>query len=260
MGNVQHGDASVAFGDDGSGEPLVLLHGTTSSRDSFQLVTPALVGHLRIVCPEMPGSGQTFAPDRHLEIDELVAQTVAVADHLGLERFHVGGWSLGAVVAAAVAAAVGPRVKSLTIINGWATTDARMRFTFDLWARLIETDPSLFARYAFADGMTLAGHEAMGAMLEALVGVTADGLAPGSLRQIELDGRVDIADRLAAIVAPTLVIGGIEDRWVDIAHSRQLASSITGARLVELACGHLIPTEQAAELAELLLAHVDSHR
>jgi pimeloyl-ACP methyl ester carboxylesterase len=51
------------------------------------------------------------------------------------------------------------------------------------------------------------------------------------------------------------VIGGAEDRWVDVTHSRYLAANIAGARLVELACGHLVPTEQAGAMNDLLIEH-----
>jgi pimeloyl-ACP methyl ester carboxylesterase len=159
-------------------------------------------------------------------------------------------------VVAATAASVAPaRVRSLTLIAGWATTDARMRFTFDLWSRLIETDPELFARYAYADGLTAASFEALGEGIDALVPVAAATIAPGSLRQIELDRRIDIADRLEAITCPTLVIGGVEDRWVDVVHSRHLAAAIRDSRLVELPCGHLLPMEQAGPVADLITEH-----
>jgi len=72
------------------------------------------------------------------------------------------------------------------------------------------------------------------------------------VRQAELDGRVDIRDRVGAITAPTLVVAGVHDRIVPIEYQRALAQAISGARLVELDCGHLVPTERGIELAELL--------
>lgn len=255
MGVVRVGDVDVAYGLEGTGPPVVLLHGTTSSRLSWQLVTPLLGAVRTVVMPEFPGSGETVDGGGPLEVDDLVGQVIAVADDLGLERFHLGGWSLGGAIAVAVAAAAPERVESLVPVNAWSKTDARMKFTFGLWTQLIDTDPELFARYAFADGLTLAGHEQMGGALEELIPLLGSTLAPGSLRQIELDGRIDLDDRLASITAPTLVVGGIEDRWVPIEHSRALAASIAGAHLIELPCGHLIPTEQAEMLASLIIEH-----
>ncbi len=255
MPSVAVGEVTVAYGVEGEGDPLILVHGTTASRSTWMQLSPLLTSRFTVITPELPGSGETVDPGGPLEVLDLATQVLAVADALGHDRFHLGGWSLGAVVAATTASVAPMRVRSLTLIAGWATTDARMRFTFDLWSRLIQTDPELFARYAYADGLTAASFEAIGDGIEALVPVTAATIAPGSLRQIELDGRIDIADRLEAITCPTLVIGGIEDRWVDIVHSRHLAAAIRDARLVELPCGHLLPMEQAPALAELITGH-----
>jgi pimeloyl-ACP methyl ester carboxylesterase len=220
-----------------------------------------LVDRFRVLRPEFPGSGESSDPGPGappLEVAELVAHTIAVADHAGAEQFHVAGWSLGAVVAAGVAAAVPDRVRALTLVCGWARTDARMRFTFDLWRRLIDTSPELFARYAYADGLTAAGFEALTIEgVEMLLPTMS--VAPGSARQIDLDTRVDITVDLARITAPTIVIGGLEDRWVDIAHSRYLAEHIAGAELVELACGHLVPAEHADDVTRMLLEHHGAH-
>jgi pimeloyl-ACP methyl ester carboxylesterase len=181
-------------------------------------------------------------------------------DHLGHDRFHVAGYSLGAVVAAALAADAGDRVCSLTLLAGWVTTDARMRFTFDLWRRLIEADKELFVRYAIADGITAEGMALMESAIDVVVPATAATIAPGSGAQLDLDMVVDIADRLALITAPTLVLGGSEDRWVDIAHSRALARGIADATMVELPAGHLVIQERAADVARLLHDHTAAHR
>ncbi len=50
-------------------------------------------------------------------------------------------------------------------------------------------------------------------------------------------------------------MGGIEDRWVDISHSRQIAQHVRGAELVELPAGHLVITELAAQIAEHIVRH-----
>jgi pimeloyl-ACP methyl ester carboxylesterase len=252
---VQVGDADVAYEVQGDGEPLVLLHGSAGSGAHWAQVVPGLVDRFRVVLPDYAGGGATTDPGGPLEVDDLVAQVLAVADDVGADRFGVTGWSLGAVTAAAVAAAVPERVRALTLVCGWAVSDARMAFTFDLWRRLFEADRELFARYTFADGATLQLFELMGEGVEALIPSTAATFAAGTGRHAELDRRVHIADRLPRITAPTLVVGGVEDRWVPVEHSRHLASAIAGARLVELECGHLIPLERAAELTTLLRGH-----
>jgi pimeloyl-ACP methyl ester carboxylesterase len=256
MPSVQVGAVEVAYGVEGEGAPLLLVHGTTQSRVAWLQLAPLLAPTFEVIMPELPGSGETLDPGGVLEVADLAHQMVAVADALGHERFHLAGYSLGAVVAAEAAAQVSARVRSLTLLCGWATTDARMRFTFDLWDRLLKADPELFARYAFADGFTVASFELFGASIEELLPEMAASFATGSDRQLELDQRVDIAHRLSAITAPTLVVGALDDRWVDVRHSRELAERIPTARLVELPCGHVGPvSELVVEVSTMIAAH-----
>lgn len=259
MPRVQVGDVDVAYDVHGEGDDaFVLVHGSTGGRGHWLQIAPVLAERYRVVVPEYAGGTETTDPGGPLEVDAMAAQVLAAADDAGVERFHLAGWSLGAVVSAVVAASAPERVRSLTLACGWARTDARMRFTFDLWQRLLATDVELFARYSFADGLSAQAFEAFGEGIESLVPLVVAGLSPGAERHAELDTRVDITDRLAAIVAPTLVVGGLGDRWVDIAHSRHLAATITGARLEELDCGHLVPTERGPELTALLLEHAEA--
>jgi 3-oxoadipate enol-lactonase len=121
---------------------------------------------------------------------------------------------------------------------------------------LIALDAELFMRYAVADGFTAAAIGALEPTLEEIISLGASTLAPGSDAHLVLDETVDIADRLTAISCPTLVIGGQEDRWVDVSHSKAVAGAITGATLQVLPQGHLVIQEGAAHVAALLHQHV----
>ena len=249
----------VSYDEIGHGEPFVLVHGTTGDRNTFAQITPTIAEKFRVIQPEYSGSGTTTDNGEPLTPQLLAAQVLAVCDHLGVDTFHLAGYSLGAVAAVTLAGIAPSRVRSLTSINGWARTDERMKFTFAMWQDWLANDRTTFAKYAMADGIGRESFELFTAAgIAELVPITANSLAPGSERQAELDGRVDITDLLAAITAPSLIIGGITDRWVDCVHSETMAAAIREARLVRLDCGHLSVTEKAAEVAQLLLEHANA--
>jgi len=259
MATLQVGDATVGFAVEGlsTGIPVLLYHGTTMDRAAWDMVRGSLPpDEFRFVLVEFPGSGESSMPTEALSVAGLVGHGIAVMDELGIERFHVGGYSLGAVIALATAAAAPERVASLTSLCGWATTDARMRHTFDLWKRLIEVDKELFMRYAMADGFTVGALTIAEPMIDVMLPITAGLVQPGSSAQLDLDIVVDIADQLSSIVARTLIIGGVEDRWVDISHSRMLATAVAGSTLVELPAGHLVIQELAVDIANLMREHI----
>lgn len=261
MATITVGDATVGYAVEGSGIPLLLFHGTTMNRQAWDMVRPAMPADTyEYVMVEFPGSGESSMPMAPLTIESIVAQALAVMDELGHSHFHVAGYSLGAVAALAIAGIAPDRVLSVTSLCGWAAADARMRITFELWKRLIAADKELFMRYATADGFTVAALTAVEPMVEVILPVTAALVADGSAAQLDLDMILDITALLPAITAPVSIIGGLEDRWVDIAHSRALHALLPGSHLAELPAGHLVIQELAVDVGGLLHEHISSHQ
>ena len=235
---------------------VVFFHGTTMDAAAWQPIVAMNGGAYNAVRLDFPGSGGSSLGDAPLTVDQLVGHAVSAVDHLGVTRYHVAGYSLGAVIAAACASRDASRVDSATLLCGWAASDARQRLTFDLWSRLIETDPTLFMHYALVDGFTASMLSVIEPMAEAAMAMGATQIAVGSLAHLDLDKRVDIDPLLDAVRCPTLVLGARQDRWVDFGHSEHLASRISGSRLVELPAGHLALQECAGDISALLLEQI----
>ena len=246
-------------GDDGA--PVLLLHGTTMSHTAFDGVRAAMPDDVpfRYVMMDLPGSVESSLPDGPLAVDTIAAHAHALMTRLGHESYHIAGFSIGALVAAVVAASQPKSVRSVTLVAGWISADARMKATFELWRRLIAIDPKLFTRYALVDGFTAAWHQQMAAILDIAIDVASATLAPGSEAHFDLDLVADITAYLDGVVAPTLIIGGAEDRWVDVAHSHALGRAIAGSRVEVLAAGHMMMAERPAEVAALLHPHLTTN-
>ena len=247
---------TIGYSEAGTGSPILAFHGTTQSSDAWNQVQQQCTVPLNWITFEFPGSGSSDLPSEPIDLDSVIADARDLMRHLGHDTFHVVGYSLGAVAALRCAAMFPENVISVTSLCGWATTDARMRVTFDLWRRLISIDHELFMRYALTDGYTAEGIAALEPMFDVVVQMAAAAVQPGSDAQLELDIRIDIADSLKSITAPCLVIGGIEDRWVDISNSREIAQKVEGSVLLELPAGHLVIGELSQDIAIALSAHV----
>ena len=261
MATLQVGDETVGYAVEGpangDGVPLLLFHGTTMSRTAWDMVRAALPGNTyQFVLIEFPGSGESSMPGAPLTVRGLVEQALALMDHLGHRQFHVCGYSIGAVVALSTAAAAPDRVISATSLCGWAVTDPRMRLTFDLWKRLIAVDNELFLRYTLVDGFTVGALTIAEPLIDEILPISAALIAPGSAAHLDLDKTIDIAAELEKITAKTLIIGAIDDRFVDISHSRALSAAIVGSTLVELPAGHMVIQELAVDVANLIREHL----
>ncbi len=246
---------TIGYSTSGSGPAILAFHGTTQAGNAWDQVREACPQSRTWVNFEFPGSGESSMPEKPIQLDEMVEDALTLMTELGHEKFHVVGYSLGAVTALRTAAFEPSRVLTVTSLCGWSQSDARMRITFDLWRRLIAISPELFMRYALADGYTVNTLSMVEPMVDGAVAMAASSVQPGSDAHLDLDIRVDIEEHLPTITAPCLVIGGLEDRWVDISKSRHLAATIAGARLVELPAGHLVIGEMAGDIAQLIASH-----
>jgi len=96
---------------------VVLLHGSPGSKDDFATVVPELSRRFRVVVPDLPGFGESTReiPDYSIRahahyLDQLMRR-------LGVDRFHVVGFSMGGGVALELARLVPEQLLSLTLLS-----------------------------------------------------------------------------------------------------------------------------------------------
>ena len=106
----------------GSGRPLVLLHGGVMTIDlNFGPLLEPLAAGRQVIAVELQGHGHTGDSGRPMTIEALAGDIVALLDHLGIAEADLFGFSLGGLVAYAVALTVPSRVGKLIV----ASVDAR---------------------------------------------------------------------------------------------------------------------------------------
>jgi pimeloyl-ACP methyl ester carboxylesterase len=95
---------TVAYRAAGSGPPLVLITGYGGTMEGWdRRFVDALAEHYRVVIFDNAGIGGTQALPGPLGIDAMANQTSALIGSLGLGRPDVLGWSMGSMIAQALA-------------------------------------------------------------------------------------------------------------------------------------------------------------
>jgi pimeloyl-ACP methyl ester carboxylesterase len=102
----------------GSGRPLVLLHGGLLTIDlNFGPLLEPLAASRQVIAVELQGHGHTGDTGRPMTIEALAGDVVALLDHLGIAEADLFGFSLGGLVAYAVALSAPARVGKLIVAS-----------------------------------------------------------------------------------------------------------------------------------------------
>lgn len=111
--------ASTVVWDEGSGAPVVCLHGVPTSSFLYRKVLPELAARgVRGIAFDLPGLGLAQRPQRFdYRWSGLGAWTLAALDALQLDRFHLVVHDIGGPVGFDVVSRVPDRVASLTVLN-----------------------------------------------------------------------------------------------------------------------------------------------
>jgi pimeloyl-ACP methyl ester carboxylesterase len=255
MPTVQADDhgSTVHYTTAGRGPGLVFVAGTgLAAQTNFGHLIDAFMGERTVVLPDYAGSGATVEPAGELTVEILAAQIAAVVREVEAAGGPVDlvGYSLGAVVAAAVAAAHPSLIRRLVLVAGWAGPDARHELNIDVWQKLELADHDLFNRFlqlaVFSpDFLSAIGSETLAGLIQ-----SAPPIGEGMRRHIDVDRRVDIRDLLPKITAPTLVIGLTHDYVVPVGAVRRLHEAISGSEFAEISSGHAVVFERPQELVE----------
>ncbi|MFG3601415.1 alpha/beta fold hydrolase [Micromonospora chersina] len=108
----------------GAGQPLILLHGGLGSGEMFGPVLPALAARHQVIAVDLQGHGRTADVDRPLDLRTMADDIAALIDHLGLDRPHLVGYSLGGGVALRAAVAHPEKLGRLVAASAHVRSDA----------------------------------------------------------------------------------------------------------------------------------------
>jgi pimeloyl-ACP methyl ester carboxylesterase len=213
----------------GSGPPLVLIMGYAWTMEGWDpRLVHALARHHRVVMFDNSGVGRTQPLPGELTatltIDAMASQTSALIDTLGLGRPDVLGWSMGGMIAQALAVLHPAQVRRLVLCATFPGTGAVARSQAAIGAGSDFPADQVSAYHAFRAAISEypAAPAPSAGTKAAQTGAVADWL----------DGTDAAGRKTARISVPTLIADGTADQLDPVANDHTLARLIPRARLV----------------------------
>lgn len=235
---------------------LVLIHGTSGSTAAhFGFLYPVLAARQRVISIDWA----QVDPTRPLEVEDLVEQvTASIRQLLPGQKVVLLGYSLGAVVAARIAADHSELVERLILVSGWMRTDLQQILGNDVWHSLRASgdEQALRAYSTFcAFGGPFLAAKTMADMQPGMEAMVFDEFGD---QQMDLNRRIDITAEVETITAPSLVIACAHDQMVPTRHQLALFGAIEDSRFVEIPAGHAVVFERPSELSHHIQQFMDN--
>jgi pimeloyl-ACP methyl ester carboxylesterase len=245
----------------GSGEPLVLIHGTGSNRQIWRRMLPALERQHEVLALDLPGHGGSAPLDGDPTPAALGAAVADEMDRAGWDTAEIVGHSLGGWIALELAAAGRARsVVAMAPSGGWTT--AWERWYGELHLRTSRAVASAISPHVELLERLHLLRPAQGALLKQTRDIPAEDLytavrglgSAESALAATLHQVASQARGLDRIDCPALLVWGTHDRLILPRQARYFERSIRGAELRWLeGIGHAPPLECPDLAAEAIV-------
>ena len=261
MPEAKNGDVTLYYEDEGSGEPVLLIHGHTMDRRIWDPVMPGLrAANLRVLRPDLRGHGLSTRPDFGYHVSHHASDMAAVLDDAGIDSATVVGYSIGGGVALEMALTLPGRLSGLVLISP-VMPDRPFEAAFMDNLRKV-------ASVTRHDGIEAAmlGPWAANPLFEfsfskphvreAAMAINRD--FPGAEYLATQRDRIErewtVPERLSEIDLDTVVSAGDRETPGFRAYAEEAAEGIPGARIEFCEdCGHLLPLEEPDRVAETII-------
>jgi haloalkane dehalogenase len=263
---VEQGGLRMHYLDEGSGNPVLLLHGEPSWAFLYRKMIPALAGVARVVAPDYFGFGRSDKPTRieDYSYDFHYRSIERLADELDLRDATVVVQDWGGPFGMRLAVEHPERVARLVILNtgigaGRAPSPEWLRFREFVRRVGPELVPGQLVRISCVGDLSddvVAGYNAPFPEPESKAGVLAfPELVPTEADHPSAPKMLEVRDALTRWEKPALVLFSDSDPIFSTEAAERLAARIPGAGPAETVrgAGHFLQEEKGEEIAGRIL-------
>jgi pimeloyl-ACP methyl ester carboxylesterase len=226
----------VGYREVGAGSPVLLVMGLGGSMDDWQpAFVAALAADHRVVVFDNAGVGKTGAVSSPLSITGMANQVSALISTLGLGRTAVLGWSMGGMIAQALAVLHPAQVSRLVLAATQAGTGHALAVPAAAGAAAASANPSTVLSVLFpADQAAAEKTYVIGILRYPDFYQAPRAVVAAQARAVQqwIAGKDPAGHQIGQLRLPTLVADGTVDQLDPVANDRLLAAAVPGAKLI----------------------------
>jgi haloalkane dehalogenase len=268
---VEQDSLRMHYLDEGSGAPVLLLHGEPTWSYLYRTIIPELTPAARAIAPDYFGFGRS---DKPLQVSDYgydfhTASIELLVDELDLRDATVVVQDWGGPIGLRLAVERPDRVARLVIMNtgiGGGRPPAEEWLRFREWVRRLGTEliPGRLIQLSAVQPISDEVVEAYSApwpVPESKAGIVAfPELVPASPDHPDLPAHLRVREQLARWEQPALVLFSDSDPIFSPRHAERIAAYIPGALEPEIveAAGHFLQEDKGTEIGRRIAAFVSS--
>jgi pimeloyl-ACP methyl ester carboxylesterase len=230
-------DVRLSILEGGSGDPIIYVHGVVTTSNIFTNYLTAYSPAYRGIAVDLRGYGDSDKTATGSNIDQFVADLIALADRLGIEKPVWVGVSMGGMILQRLALVHPNRVRALVLVS---TTDGAMILDKDLPAIGAPRDYREVSKNIIVESFPPGTNpKVYQPLLDRIPTWNGDVLREALTSM----SRFNVHGRLTGISVPTLIMVGAKDDVSTPAIAKGIRDQIAGSQLVEFDTGHFMMAE-----------------
>ena len=243
----------ISFTSQGTGNPLVLLHGFLESKEIWQDFVVELSAKRKVICIDLPGHGESGNIVEVHTMAEMAKAVKAVLDELDIQQASFAGHSMGGYVSLEFQNIFPTMCNSLVLVNSTPQADSEERkANRDRAAALVLKNKRAFVSMAISNLLMPANNKLFKPQIEELKNRALKFSTEGIYAAIKgMKIRTDHTGLFANFKGQKIVIAGKNDPVMDFNTIKVIAKRC-GSEFESLPGGHLAFLEDKNELFKIL--------
>lgn len=244
MSSVKLDNLNFYYEISGSGTPLVLISGLSCDSSHWNLIKNMLEQQFEVICLDNRSVGRTQTPTSSYTISDMALDVVKLLNHLGVEKTHILGHSMGGAIAQTIAYENPQLIDKLIISNSFVKIKRRSLIFMENLAKMylnnfpLEETVPINAPWVFSDQYLNQTN-----IIDELINFGKTYLqqqpAKGFKQQVEAIAKFNSTDWVNQIINPTLIIAGKNDYLTPLDDSEYMHENINNSQLITQPGAHV---------------------